>query len=478
MKISSFGAMLQCPNLYIKDERQNPTGSFKDRQAAVTVAALLESGINEIVVVSSGNVALSYAAQAARNGIKLWAFLPSRVPALKIREISLYGAHVIKTSGNYDQTKQLAHEFARQRNIFLDQSAQTVPSVEAMKTIAFEITEQLTAHMGSPIATNLKTPLSPWRPPDWYIQPVSAGLGPVGVLKGFSELRLMGLIDHTPAMGLIQPEGCAPMVRAWLQGSDVAEPLFTQDTDIESLSIVDPGRAYTLLHHRMEQESGGTFESVTDRETYKAINMLARMEGISVEPAAGVAFAGLIKLCNRGVIKEKDVVVVNCTGHTTPLEKITRMTSLERKKRTSSLVLTNHEDMISVLNQIDFSETPRLLIAAANEKNNRILHLYATLLGATEVIEVSDPEQIVSTIITGSPDLVILDMVSSKINGFSVLDTLYENNSQNPIPIIGMLNAVLTNTEIVQLAMQLEVLIKRGELLSSDLTTELRTLMS
>lgn len=478
IKASAFGNMVQCPNLYIKDERQNPTGSFKDRQATVTIAALLESGITEMVVVSTGNIALAYAAHAARTGIKLWAFLPSRVPSTKLREISLYGTRVIKTSGDYDQTRQLAIEFARQRNIFLDQSTQTVPSVEAMKTIAYEITEQLTAHMGSPTGKNKKTPSSPWRAPDWYIQPASIGLGPIGVLKGFSELHLMGLIDRSPSMGIIQPEGCAPMVRAWNQGSDSAEPFYTQDTGIESLTIVDPGRSYTILNHRMEQESGGAFESVTDRESYKAISMLARMEGISVEPAAGVGFAGLIKLCNRGVIKEKDIVVVNCTGHTTPMEKINRLTSLERKKMTSSLVLTNHEDMISVLNQLDFSETPRLLIAAANEKNSRILHLYATLLGATDVTEVSDPQKIVSTVQSISPDLLILDLASSEINGFAVLDSLFAKSNQNPIPTIGMLNAVLTNTEIVQLAMQLEILTKRGELLTSDLVAELRVLIS
>ncbi len=478
VKASAFGEMLHCPNLFIKDERQNPTGSFKDRQAALTISALQESGINEMVVVSTGNIALAFAARGARAGIKVWAFLPCRVPATKVREISLYGAHVIKTSGNYDQTRQLAAEFAHQRNIFMDQSAQTVPSVEAMKTIAYEISEQLTAHMGPPVAKDTKTAGPAWRAPDWYIQPVSVGLGPLGVLKGFSELRLMGLIDHSPSMGIIQPEGCAPMVRAWNQSSDSTEPFYNQDTGIESLTIVDPGRTYTLLSHRMEQESGGAFETVTDREAYKAISLLARMEGISVEPASGVAFAGLIKLCNKGVIKEKDIVVVNCTGHTTPMEKINRLTSLERKKMTSSLVLTNHEDMISVMNQLDFAETPRIVIAVANEKTSRILQLYATLLGAQDVTDVNNPQMITSTIESNSPDLIILDLASSEIQGFAVLDTLFSRDNQNPTPVIGLLNPTLTNTEIVQLAMQLEILAKRGALLSSEVAAELKTLIS
>lgn len=478
IRATAFGNMLHIPNLFIKDERQNPTGSFKDRQAAVTIAALLESDIYEMVVASSGNIALAYAALAARTGIKVWVFLPGRVPTTKMREIALYGARVIKTTGNYDQTRQLAMEFARQRNIFLDQSSQTVPSVEAMKTIAFEITEQLTACMGSPAARKGNKPAAAWRAPDWYIQPVSVGLGPMGVLKGFTELKLMSLIDHLPSLGLIQPEGCAPMVRAWNQNLDIAEPFYNQDTGIESLTTVDPGRTYTLLNHRMGHGAGGIFESVTDRETYKAVSMLALMEGISVEPAAGVAFAGLIKLCNRGVIKEKDIVVVNCTGHTTPMEKINRLTTLERKKMTSSLVLSNHEDAVTVLDLVDFSETPRILIAIENEKTSRILQLYAKLLGAIEINTASDQSTTLNAVQINSPDLIFLDLASSRINGFAVLDELFARNEVAPIPTIGLLSGALTNTEMVHLAIQVEILAKRGELLSSDSLNELKQLIS
>ena len=168
----------------------------------------------------------------------------------------------------------------------------------------------------------------------------------------------------------------------------------------------------------MGHGSGGVFESVTDRETYKAVSLLARMEGISMEPAAGVAFAGLIKLCNRGVIKEKDIVVVNCTGHTTPMEKINRLTALERKKMTSSLVLSNHEDAISVLDLVDFSETPRILIAMENEKTSRILQLYARLLGATEITSTTDQSTTLNAVQLNTPDLLFLDLASPRRERF------------------------------------------------------------
>ncbi len=112
-----------------------------------------------MVAASTGNVAISYSAYAARAGIKLWAFVTSLVPAVKMREIALYGSQVIKVTGSYDQVKQMAAEFARQRNLYLDMGARTVTSIEAMKTIAFEIAEQLTAEFGPPAPTNGNKPV-------------------------------------------------------------------------------------------------------------------------------------------------------------------------------------------------------------------------------------------------------------------------------------------------------------------------------
>ncbi|MDH5607464.1 MAG: pyridoxal-phosphate dependent enzyme, partial [Anaerolineae bacterium] len=104
----NLGMMLGCPHIYIKDERQGPTASFKDRQAAVTIAALKEAGVTEAVIASTGNVAISYSAYAARAGIKLWAFITSLVPPVKMLEAALYGTQVVKVTGNYDQAKQVA----------------------------------------------------------------------------------------------------------------------------------------------------------------------------------------------------------------------------------------------------------------------------------------------------------------------------------------------------------------------------------
>src|SRR5512146_2158414 len=202
----NLGMMLGTPNLFIKDERQGPTGSFKDRQAAVTIAALKEAGITEMVAASTGNVAISYSAYASRAGVKLWAFVTSLVPAVKMREIALYGSQVVKVTGSYDQAKQVAAEFARQRSLYLDLGARTITSIEAMKTIAFEIAEQLTGLAGPSAPSNGHSAV--WRVPDWYVQAISGGMGPLGVYKGFRELFQMGLINKIPSIAVIQADGC------------------------------------------------------------------------------------------------------------------------------------------------------------------------------------------------------------------------------------------------------------------------------
>ena len=189
-KSRRYATQVNHENLYVKDERYGPTSSFKDRQAAVAVAAMLESGIEEAVIASTGNAAVAYAAACAQAGIKLWVFMTSMVPPEKLREVALFGAEVVKVTGTYDQTKQIAAEFASRRGLQLDRGAGHLPSRESMKTIAYEIIEQLG-----------------WKAPDWYIQAVSGGLGPLGVFHGFQELYDMGLIDRVPKLGIIQSAG-------------------------------------------------------------------------------------------------------------------------------------------------------------------------------------------------------------------------------------------------------------------------------
>jgi threonine synthase len=325
--------MLGQPHIFIKDERQEPTGSFKDRQAAVVISVMKEQKITEAVVASTGNVAISYSAYAALAGIKLWAFLPSSAPAEKIDSLSRCDTKVtkvIRVAGTYDQTKQVAADFARQHELPLDVSIRSFAAKESMKTLAFEIAEQLPGvleyrqmeeglQQGNPLIAAIQ-PFSLCAP-HWYIQAVSGGLGPVGVWKGFTELYDMGLVDHLPKLACIQASGCAPMVNSFVKGLETAEPVDDPQTLIASVATGHPGLAYTYLRGII-QKHGGTFEAVTDAEAFAALRLMEELEGVSMEPAAGLAFAGLIKMVDRGLIQPHEVVVVNCSGNNSMYSKI------------------------------------------------------------------------------------------------------------------------------------------------------------
>jgi threonine synthase len=537
---ANLGTMLGCPHIYIKDERQGPTSSFKDRQAAVNIAALKEAGITEAVLASTGNVAIAYSAYAARAGIKLWTFLTSLVPAEKMREVALYGSQVVKVTASYDQTKQVAAEFARQRGLYLERGSRSIPSVEAMKTIAFEIVEQLSWEGGndnraepavpgvSPgnVPGSLPRSKSPWRSPDWYIQAVSGGLGPQGVLKGFDELHRMGLIDCPPAMANIQTEGCAPMVHAWQNNLEKAEPIQSPRTSIATLSTGDPGRTYTLLRHRMLAGSGGVFEAVTDEEAFRMIHILAKMEGLSVEPAAAVAFAGLIKLVRAGKIRSTDVVVVNCSGHTMPVEKMIlgegwsrNLTAampagrpVDRCKESDQAADKDHppawppdidhppawppdkdhppawppdidhpgkeesdimdspvEGLLAALNRITAERYARVAIVDDTIDSRQLIRRILQSQGPFMIYEATNGVEAIELVRKELPDLVILDLMMPEVDGFSVLDAMQSDVRTASIPVIVVTAKELTIEEKIRLRGRIHALMQKGEFINEDL---------
>jgi threonine synthase len=475
---ANLGMMLGCPNIYIKDERQGPTNSFKDRQAAVGVASLKENGINEAVLASTGNVAISYSAYAARAGIKLWAFLTSLVPAEKMRETAIYGTQVVKVTASYDQAKKVAAEFARQRGLCLERGARTIPSIEAMKTIAYEIVEQLTGLTDAEQRPAPFLPL-PWRAPDWYFQAVSGGLGPLGVLKGFCEWQQMGLIDHIPGIASIQAEGCAPMVHAWKQGLDVAEAVQSPRTHIATLATGDPGRTYTLLYHRATEAGGALFESVTDEETYRTIHILAKMEGISVEPAAAVAFAGLIKAVRTGKVKPTDTIVINCTGHTMPVEKTILGEGWARNVVLSSQALheTPEEGLLAALSRISLDRFPRIIIVDDTTEARRLIRRILQSQGEYTIYEASDGREAIELASRELPDLIILDLMMPEVDGFAVLDALKANPITQNIPVIVVTAKELTPDEKERLRGQIHVLMQKGEFMNDEFLDEVRVLL-
>jgi threonine synthase len=472
----NLGMMLGVPNIFIKDERQGPTASFKDRQAAVTIAALKEAGITEMVAASTGNVAIAYSAYAARAGIKLWAFVTSLVPAVKMREIALYGSQVIKVTGSYDQAKQVAAEFSRQRGIYTDMGAKTITSVEAMKTLAYEVAEQLTDIFGPVIDGDH----SYWRTPDWYIQAISGGMGPLGVAKGFRELRRMGVVKGTPAIAPIQAEGCAPMVHAWREGKDTATPVTNPRTHIETLATGDPGRTYTLLYHQVK-ESNGTFESVSDEEAFRAMHVLAKMEGISAEPASAVAFAGLFKLIRNGIIKPTDTVVINCTGHTMPAEPMILGDSWVRNVVLPSKTPvddTPQEGLLAALSRVADNRFPRIVIVDDTADARRLIRRILQSQGEFTIFEASNGHEAISLIQKELPDLIILDLMMPVVDGFSVIEALKSNIETSGIPVIVSTAKDLTADEKNRLQGRIQALMQKGDFMNDEFLDEVRSLLN
>ncbi|RPJ23814.1 MAG: pyridoxal-phosphate dependent enzyme [Chloroflexi bacterium] len=440
-----FARGLGLDSVYIKDERYGPTSSFKDRQAAGAVAAMLEHGIREAVIASTGNAAVAYAAACARAGIKLWVFMTSLVPQEKLREAALFGAEVIRVSGNYDQTKQIASQFAQRRHLLYDRGATSIPARESMKTIAYEIVEQLG-----------------WRAPTWYIQAVSGGLGPLGVHQGFKEMHAMGLIDQIPKLAIIQAEGCAPMVNAFKAGKDVAEAVIPE-TSIIILSTGDPGKSYTYLWN-LTQQFGGVMEAVTDAEAFSAMRALAKSEGMAVEPATAVAFAGLEKLVHNGVIKPDELVVINCTGHTFPVEKHVLgdqwAVDVHLSKDQSA---APREGLRAALENLDEKTTTVLLV---DDNSDDALLIRRLLEGkkSYRVYHAKDGWEGLAMARQKLPDLIVTDLTMPGIDGFGLVEELKLDPRTKTIPVIVVSAKDITLEERKRLNGHIEALYQKGSL--------------
>ncbi len=469
LRTENLGSMLGHHHIYIKDERQGPTASFKDRQASLAISVLKEADIKETVVASTGNVAISYSAYCARTGIKLWAFLDSNVPHEKMREVTLYGTEVIKVSDNYDTTKQVAAQFAEHRNLYLDKGIRSIAAREAMKTIAFETSEQLGRVQGGK-----------WAAPDWYIQAVSGGMGPIGAWRGFKELYDMNLIDKIPKLAIIQAEGCAPMVNSFDKGLEHSEIVHNPASIINVLSTGNPGPAYPYLRN-LVLTYGGAFVKVDDQASFKALRVIAQLEGLSMEPASAVACAGLIKMIQEQIIKPDETVVVNASGHTFPIEKqILENESVKSHTRVQNLekhVVANiktpdasprQEGLLMALERLD--DRVQSIAIIEDEPDARVL-LRRVLQHKRKykIFEAPDGANGLELIRTEKPDLVLLDLMMPEVDGFEILDTMKSDQELRNIPVIVITAKDLTSEDHQRLSGRVETLLQKGEFMDEEL---------
>jgi threonine synthase len=468
----NLGMMMGCPDIYVKDERQGPTGSFKDRQASLSMSVMKEMGVTEAVVASTGNVAIAYSAYSSLAGIKLWAFLTSLVPPEKMREVAIYGSEVIKVTGTYDQTKRVAAEFAQRQNLFRDRGIRSFAARESMKTVAFEIAEQLPGLLGGRQTPNAGPP---WQAPDWYVQAVSGGMGPVGVWKGYKELVEMGLADKMPKLACIQAEGCAPMVWSFRKGLTEAEPVLNPRTRIITLATGSPGPAYVFLA-KVIREHGGAFEAVSDEETFRAVRVMAELDGISMERAAGVAFAGLFKLIRKGLIKRDEVVVVNCSGHTFPVEKHLLGDKWAREVSASEEAEVTEDGLLGSLESLDRGVN-RIAILEDDPNAARLLRRILQARGDAahspyEIFEAEDGRAGLEMIRRERPDVILLDLMMPEMDGFQVLEAMEADEDLRGIPVVVVTAKELTASEKERLGGQIQMLLEKGDFTDQDLLHE------
>jgi threonine synthase len=280
--------------LWVKDERANPTHSFKDRVVAVALAAALEMGHKVLACPSTGNLANAVASAAARAGIRSVVLIPASLEPQKIIATAVYGGTTVLVDGTYDDVNRLACELADDREDWAFVNVNVRPYyAEGSKTIGFEIAEQLG-----------------WRLPEQVVVPVASGAQLVKIDKAFRELTALGLADDTPyRMFGAQASGCAPVAAAFRAGQDVVQPV-RPGTIAKSLAIGNPADGPYVLD--VTRRTGGAVADVTDDEVVEAIGLLAATEGIFGETAAGVTLATTRKLLQAGDLDpDAETVIIN-----------------------------------------------------------------------------------------------------------------------------------------------------------------------
>ncbi len=274
-------------DIYIKYEGLNPTGSFKDRGMTMAVSKAVESGSKAIICASTGNTSASAAAYAARAGIKTFVLIPEGKIALgKLAQAMIHGAVIIQIKGNFDDGMRLVKEVAEHTAVSIVNSINPF-RLQGQKTAAFEIIEELGCA------------------PDYHCLPVGNAGNISAHWMGYTEYHKEGKVNNTPKMVGYQAAGSAPFIK----GAMVNNP----ETIATAIRIGHP-QSWDLAH-KVEKESGGWFDSLTDKEILSAQKLLTEKEGIFCEPASATSLAGAMHDIKSGKISEGSKIVCTLTGH-------------------------------------------------------------------------------------------------------------------------------------------------------------------
>jgi len=292
-----LGAALGVKELYVKDDSVNhPTFSYKDRVVSVAISKAIEFGFDTVSCASTGNLANSVAAHAAKAGLDCYVFIPDGLEQGKILGSAIYGPKTVAIKGNYDDVNRLCTEIGDKYGwAFVNVNLRPYYS-EGAKTHGFEVAEQLG-----------------WKLPQHIVVASAGGTILPKLAKGFKELIKVGLVEESGCkIYSAQAAGCAPIINALHKGTDLVTPV-KPNTIASSIAIGNPADGYYVI--QAVRESGGWGESVTDEEILEGIKLLARTEGIFTEPAGGTEVAVAKKLIEMGRIPRDESIVISITGN-------------------------------------------------------------------------------------------------------------------------------------------------------------------
>jgi len=290
-------AELGLKKVWVKDDGQNPTGSFKDRASALVVARAMEQGIETVSTASTGNAAAALAGVGASVGMNIIIFVPATAPEAKIAQLLVYGATVLLVEDTYDVAFDLCYQMCQQEGWYCRNTALNPYTTEGKKTVSYEIAEQLG-----------------WDVPDVVMVSVGDGNIIAGVYKGFYDLYQLGWIERIPRLIGVQAEGSAALYQAWKNGvrAQDMKPIDAH-TIADSISAGLPrDRAKAL---RAVTQTQGAFVTVSDEEIIAAIPRLARLTGVFAEPASAAVFAGAQHAVQSGLVNTNESVALLSTGN-------------------------------------------------------------------------------------------------------------------------------------------------------------------
>jgi len=294
---SRLGRELGLDRVYVKDESLNPTNSFKARGMSAAVTRAFHLGARTLSVPTAGNAGNALAAYAARVGLEARVYMPRDVKRPFILECQLYGADVTLVDGLITDAGRIAAETGKPLGWYDVSTLKEPYRIEGKKTMGYELAEQFG-----------------WRLPDWIIYPTGGGTGMVGMWKAFAEMSALGWIDDTrrPHMVTVQAEGCAPIVRAFEDGTEKAAPWENAHTVADGLRV--PKAIGDFLVLRALRESHGAALAVSDADMVTGMRDLGRLEGVSAAPEGGAALHALRRLVADGRVGRNDTVVIFNTG--------------------------------------------------------------------------------------------------------------------------------------------------------------------